>query len=180
MAVKSQSALSLSTCVVVSLTDVPGARDRTGLGQIWEGSSGKSGSGRRAHLSVSSPRGPGLINCWSRVQLAAAPSRPWRPSVQVSREELLLPQDCDFLCPGVRVPGGLGAEPDVGFPSNARSGWRRPRGPSLAVWLPEATNVASPQLHHVGGLLPTAGVDSPDGVAHVHPAEDELFARRLF
>lgn len=58
MAVMSQGTPYMNICVIVSLIDVPGEKDLTGPGQIWEGSSGKSGSGRRAHLSASSPRGP--------------------------------------------------------------------------------------------------------------------------
>lgn len=82
----------------------PGERDGShGPGQTWEGSCGKSGSGQRAHLSASSPRGPGLINCWSGVLSAKAASGSWRLSVQVSSEELLLPLDGGSLCPAVSV-----------------------------------------------------------------------------
>lgn len=55
----SRNTLYVNTCVSVSLTDVTGEQDLTGPGQIREGSSGKNGSGRRAPLSASSPRGPG-------------------------------------------------------------------------------------------------------------------------
>lgn len=40
--------------------------------------------------------------------------------------------------------------------------------------LPEVTDG---RLYHVDVLLPSTGIDSADGVAHTHPAKDELFAR---
>lgn len=46
------------------------------------------------------------------------------------------------------------------------------------MWRPEALMLPSPPLYHVE-VLPATGVDTPDGVAHVHLAENELFARRL-
>ena len=96
--------------VIVSLTDVTGERDLTGLGQIWEGSSGKSGSGGRAHLSASSLRGPGADQLFEQGAVGQGPSRPWRLSVQVSGEELLLvsrsPGQWRGAAAGTRKPKG--------------------------------------------------------------------------
>lgn len=117
------------------------------------------------------PQGhPGLIHCWSRVRLAQAPPGPG------SREE---PRIASF-CVRSESSGRPAAEPDVGSPASARSGCRGPRGPPAAVWLPKALMLLpSPPFYHVEVLLPAMGVGSPDGVAHVHPAENKLFARRL-
>lgn len=88
-----------------------GDRDLTGLGQIWERNAGKVGQ-QRELIFLPLPQGDlELIDCWSRVLLTEVPSRLWHLSVQVSREELLLLLDCHFLCPGVRVPEGLGPSP---------------------------------------------------------------------
>lgn len=117
-----------------------GERELTGPGRSGKGAVGKVGQDT-AHLSASSPRGPGLINCSSRVLLAKALSRSWRLSVQVIREQLLLPLDFCSLWPRVRG-GGLGAEPCVVLPTSAGRAWERPSGPSPAVWLPEVTDAA--------------------------------------
>lgn len=74
------------------------------------------------------PQGhPELINCWSRVRLAEAPSG---PGVFLSRTADRSP-GLPLPVSGVRVPGGT--EPDVGSPASARRGCRRPRDPSAAV-----------------------------------------------
>lgn len=146
-----------------------GEKVLTGPGHIWEGSSGKSGSGRRACLSFSSPQGPGADKPMAQGAVGRGLLQALTSFCPGQQEEPHLPLDCLFLrlavCPvwgSLLVREGMG-KVQRSLPSSVIS---RGRGRCLSL-----------QHHHVDVLLPNTGAGGPDGLTQVSLPKDELFVK---